>query len=127
MRTALSITAAGAGRPPNLRDIGGLLTEAFVEQREWRLVLLDFWRRAVRDDDVREWFIAHRRDIRDVMAHCVQQIVGEGPAVSGFTKGEVVIVVRALSNGLAIKQYVDPNSISDDLFGRVLVQLSQSR
>ena len=41
--------------------------------------------------------------------------------------GEVVIVVRALSNGLAIEQYVNPNSFSDDLFGRVLVQLSQSR
>jgi hypothetical protein len=33
-------------------------------------------------------------------------------------------VVLALSNGLAIEQYVDPSTVSTDLFGRVLVQLS---
>ena len=33
-------------------------------------------------------------------------------------------VVLALSNGLAIEQYVDPSAVSADLFGRVLVQLS---
>ena len=59
VRTALSIAAAGASQPSNLRDIGGLLTEAFVDKREWRLAFLDFWRRAVRDDDIRERFIAH--------------------------------------------------------------------
>jgi hypothetical protein len=34
-------------------------------------------------------------------------------------------VVLALNNGLAIEQYVDPDLVSDDLFGRVLAQLSR--
>jgi hypothetical protein len=33
--------------------------------------------------------------------------------------------VLALSNGLAIEQYADPGLVSDDLFGRVLAQLSR--
>jgi AcrR family transcriptional regulator len=38
---------------------------------------------------------------------------------------DVVTVVLALSNGLAIEQYADPGAVSDDLFGRVLAQLSR--
>ncbi len=34
-------------------------------------------------------------------------------------------VVLALSNGLAIERYADPGVVSDDLFGRVLAQLSR--
>jgi hypothetical protein len=34
-------------------------------------------------------------------------------------------VVLALFNGLAIEQYVDPDLVSDDLFGRVLVMLGR--
>ncbi|MGD0084763.1 MAG: TetR/AcrR family transcriptional regulator [Acidimicrobiales bacterium] len=125
VRTALAARTAYGYEPQNLRDIGGLLTEAFTEQREWRLVFLDFWRRAVRDDDVRTRFIAHRRTMRDAIVDGVRQILGEDPPLGDFTVDDVVTVVLALSNGLAIEQYIDPNAVSDDLFGRVLVQLSR--
>ena len=125
IRTALAARTADAHKPQDLRDIGGLLTEAFTEQREWRLVFLDFWRRAVRDDDVRARFIAHRRTVRDAIADSVRQILGGDPPVGDFTVDDVVTVVLALSNGLAIEQYVDSSTVSGDLFGRVLVQLSR--
>src|SRR5271166_5163552 len=124
VRSALAARTVDPHRPQDLRDIGGLLTEALTEQREWRLIFLDFWRRAVRDDDVRARFIAHRRTLRDAIAASVQQVLGEDPPVGDFTVDDVVTVVLALSNGLAIEQYVDPSTVSADLFGRVLVQLS---
>jgi len=125
IRRVLTAYTADAPRPQDLRDIGGLLTEAFAEQREWRLVFLDFWRRAVRDDDVRARFIAHRRTLRDAIAASVRQVLGEDPPVGDFTVDDVVTVVLALSNGLAIEQYVDPSTVSADLFGRVLLRLSR--
>jgi AcrR family transcriptional regulator len=125
IRSVLAAGAADARKPQDLRDIGGLLTEAFTEQREWRLVFLDFWRRAIRDDDVRGRFIAHRRTLRDAIAASVSQVLGGDPPVGDFTVGDVVTVLLALSNGLAIEQYVDPSTVSADLFGRVLVQLSR--
>jgi AcrR family transcriptional regulator len=125
VRSALAARPTDVHQPQDLRDVGGLLTEAFTEQREWRLVFLDFWRRAVRDDDVRARFIAHRRTMRDAIAAIVQQILGGDPPVGDFTIDDVVTVVLALSNGLAIEQYVDSSTVSDDLFGRVLVQLSR--
>lgn len=106
-----------------LREIGRLLTEAFTQQREWELVLLDFWRRAVGDDQVRQRFLTHRRALRTTIAESIEQILGRSPGVGGLTVDEVVTVVLALFNGLAIERYVDPELVNADLFGRVLDML----
>src|SRR5271166_425386 len=103
IRSFMAASTADARNPQDLRDIGRLLTEAFTEQREWRLVFLDFWRLAVRDDDVRARFIAHRRALRDAIAASVRQVLGGDPPVGDFS--------------------VD--AVGTDLFGRVLVQLSR--
>jgi len=124
IRTALTVSTPDTRNSKDLRGTGGLLTDAFTEQREWRLVFLDFWRRAVQDDDVRTRFIVHRRALRDAIAASVEEFLGGEPPVGDFTVDDIVTVVLALSNGLAIEQYVDPSAVSADLFGRVLVQLS---
>jgi AcrR family transcriptional regulator len=125
LRAVLAASSPGADDRQALRDIGRLLTEAFTGQREWRLIFLDFWQRAVRDDDVRAQFVAHRRALRTAVADYVAQILGRLPVLGGLTIDDVVTVVLALSNGLAIEQYADPGAVSDDLFGRVLAQLSR--
>ncbi|MGO8870723.1 MAG: TetR/AcrR family transcriptional regulator [Acidimicrobiales bacterium] len=124
IRNAVAFSAAEDRDRPDLREIGDLLTDAFTEQREWRMVFLDFWRRAVRDDEVRARFIAHRRTLRDAIAASLEEFLGVTPSVGDFTVDDVVTVVLALSNGLAIEQYVDPSTVSAGLFGRILVQLS---
>jgi AcrR family transcriptional regulator len=123
VRTVLGGTSPGTHGEQTLHDIGRLLTGAFTEQQEWQLVFLDFWQRAVRDDDVRAQFVAHRRALRAAIADPVEQILGQAHALGELTVDDVVTVVLALNNGLAIEQYVDPDLVSDDLFGRVLAQL----
>lgn len=105
--------------------IGRLLATTITEQREWQLVFLDFWLRAVRDDAVRAQFLTHRREIRTAIADAVEQVVGNPPTDSGFSIDDVVTLVLALSNGLTIEQNIDPGFVSPDLFGRVLAQLSR--
>jgi AcrR family transcriptional regulator len=111
----------------NLAELGRVLTEAFTGQREWELVLLEFWRRAVSDDEVRPQFLAHRRALRAAIVDSVEQALGRFPDTSGFSVDEVVTVVLALFNGLAIEWYVDPELVSGDLFGRVLTVLGRKR
>jgi len=109
----------------SLHDIGRLLTAAFTEQREWQLVFLDFWRRAIQDDAVRAQFVTQRRALRAAIADRVEQVLGRAPGLGELTVDDVVTVVLALSNGLAIEQYADPEVVSDDLFGRILAQLAR--
>lgn len=125
VRAVLAANPAGTPRRRALQDIGRRLTEAFVEQREWQLVFLDFWQRAVRDDEVRAQFLAHRRNLREAIADRVVQVFGTDPIPGDFSVDDVVTVVLALSNGLAIEMYVDPGLVSDDLLGRVLERLSR--
>jgi len=125
IRGVLIGTAGDARKEQARYEIGRLLTEAFTQQREWELVLLDFWRRAVADEEVRPQFLAHRRALRAAIADSVEQVLGRSPDIGGLSIDEVVTVVLALFNGLAIEQYVDPDLVSDDLFGRVLAMLGR--
>jgi AcrR family transcriptional regulator len=125
IRTVLAQPAADLQKTRALSELGRLLTEAFTEQRDWELVLLEFWRRAVSDDEVRPQFLAHRRALRTAIADSVEQALGRFPEVSGLSVDEVVTVVLALFNGLAIERYVDPDLVSGDLFGRVLTVLGR--
>jgi len=124
VRAALEASADAANQQQSARDIGRLLTAAFTQEREWQLVFLDFWRRAVQDEAVRAQFVAHRRALRAAITGRVEQALGRAPSVGDLTVDDIVTVVLALSNGLAIEQYADPDVVSDDLFGRVLAQLS---
>ena len=125
VRAILATNPAGTQRRRALQEIGHFLTEALVEQREWQLVFLDFWQRAVRDEEVRAQFLAHRRVLRTAIAERVNQVFGTAPIPGGLSVDDVVTVVLALSNGLAIEMYVDPGLVSDDLLGRVLERLSR--
>ena len=125
VRTALATRPEGPDDQQAARDIGRLLTQAFTREREWQLVFLDFWGRAVRDDAIRARFLEHRRTVRQAIAERIEQALGRAPAAGEFTADEIVTVVLALSNGLAIEEYIDPGLVADDLFGRVLERLSR--
>ena len=124
VQAILAANPAEAQPRQTLQDIGRLLTEAFTEQRDWQLVFLDFWRRAIRDDDVRARFVAHRKVLRGAIADRVEEVLNGAQTPGSFTVDDVVTVVLALSNGLVIEQYVAPEFVSDGLFGRVLDRLS---
>ena len=124
VRASLVAGPAGTSGPVTAQQVGRFLTETITQQREWQLVFLDFWLRAVRDDDVRAQFLGHRRLLRTAIADAVVQALANVPSPSDFSVDDIVTVVLALSNGLAVEQYIDAESVSADLFGRVLAQLS---
>jgi len=124
VRSALIAAPLDTRGPARAQHVGRLLAETITEQRQWQLVFLDFWLRAVRDDAVRTQFLARRRELRAAIGEAVVQIIGSEPALDGFSTDDIVTIVLALSNGLAVEQYIDADLVSTDLFGRVLAQLS---
>lgn len=124
VRAVLAADPAAAQHRQTLQDIGRVLTEALTERKDWQLVLLDFWLRAIRHEDVRAKFVAHRQVLRRAISDVVEQVLDGSPAPGGLTVEEVVTLVVALNNGLAIERYVAPDFVRDDLFGRALERLS---
>lgn len=131
LRRAQAVHAILAARPAGpdgqqgIRDIGRLLTDRLTRDREWQLVFLEFWGRAIRDDAVRAQFLAHRRALRKAIAERITQATGPAPAAACLTLDELVTVALALSNGLAIEEYIDPGLIAGNLLGRILERLSR--
>ncbi|MFI5782839.1 TetR/AcrR family transcriptional regulator [Nocardia sp. NPDC051570] len=104
--------------------IGRRLTEAFIEDRDWQLLFLDYVVRAARDPKVGERFALHRRRIRRIIADAGRDIFGD---VAGLDPDALATAAIALSNGLAIERLTDPAAVPDDLFGRILHQLRSAR
>jgi AcrR family transcriptional regulator len=125
VRTTLAISQQSPDDQQAVLSVGRLLTEAFTREREWQLLFLDFWARAVRDDAVHVRFLAQRRTLRQAIAERIQQARRSAPATGQFSVDELVTLVMALSNGLAIEEYIDPGMVSGDLLGRVLGRLAR--
>ncbi len=124
VRTTLATRAIDPDSQQAVRDIGRLLTEALTKQRDWHLVFLDFWGRAIRDEPVRARFLGHRRALRQAVRERIEQALGHAPTAGELSADELVTVALALSNGLAIESYIDPGAVSADLFGQVLARLT---
>jgi hypothetical protein len=66
---------------------------------------------------------AGQEALRASIAEAVAQALPHGTAVDGFTHDEVVTLILALSDGLAIERLTDPRTVPDDLFGSILTAL----
>lgn len=53
------------------------MTEVIVANRDWQPLFLDYWQRALRDEAVRDSFVAHRRAIRQALTEAIERRLAE--------------------------------------------------
>lgn len=121
-RLALAAEAVNPQATPDVitRDAGGGLAELISSQADWHLLFIEFWARAVRDPSLREEFAHHRRAARNLIArfleHQAHQLGIDLPAPAD----QLAVAVLALSNGIAIEQLADPDTVDPSTFGVIL-------
>lgn len=119
----LGIEAVEAGErsaAERARSLGDALTQALLSQRQWHVLFLELWQRALRHADLKARFAARRHEQRALLAAAIEghaAALGLTPAMS---PEDLATVILALSNGLAIEAYPDPDAVPRHLFGRVL-------
>ena len=108
--------------------LGDRLTRAGDEQRDWHLLFLELWQRAVRSGSLDGAFLERRRELHAAVTLAIEGHLAETGA-SGrdgeqstptFAPAELATLLMGLANGFALERLVDPASVPDDLFGRVL-------
>ncbi len=107
------------------RLLGDRLTRAGDEQRDWHLLFLELWQRAVRSGSLDGVFLERRRELHTAVTLAVEGHLREaaeaGERVAPpFTAPELATLLMGLANGFALERLVDPAAVPDDLFGRVL-------
>jgi AcrR family transcriptional regulator len=99
------------------------LAALFTTQRDWHLLFIECWARAVRDPGRRAEWARQRRAARAVIADFFERhsaAVGDPlPAPAA----DLALVTMALSNGLAMEHIADPESADPGLFARTIARL----
>ena len=106
------------------RLTGDALTVMLSQDRDWQLLFLDYVGRAARDPRMREHLAAHRARVRELVAESVQNVLGDER--NGLDAPSIAVTLLALSNGLAIERFIDPDAVSDSLLGDILNTLQRS-
>lgn len=115
---AVSDTDASLG--DKARALGDRLTRAADEQRDWQLLFLELWQRAVRSGATGGAFVDRRRELHAAVTDAVTAHLDRAGVAPPLPAAELATLLMALSNGLALERQIDPAGVPDDLFGRVL-------
>ena len=92
-----------------------------TQDRDWQLLFLDYVGRAAHDPHMRAHLAVHRAHVRDLVAEAVRAAMGEDR--SGLDAVSIAVTLLALSNGLAIERFIDPEAVPDALLGTILESL----
>ncbi|MFF2551396.1 TetR/AcrR family transcriptional regulator [Nocardia sp. NPDC058058] len=124
---ALRIIGSSAPTAAELADLGAQLTEATAVNRDWQLLFLEFWQRAVRDESVRAQYVRHRRAVRAAMVAELEQRAAALDVALPIAAESLVFLIMGLSNGLALEEIADPGVVPRDLMSEVLRSLLDLR
>jgi hypothetical protein len=107
-----------------LAVIGERLTNAMTENRDWQVLFLDYWARAVRDPVIGARFAEHRRAARQVITEAIVKLAQSLNVTMPLPPDLVTLVILGLSNGLAVEELADPGTVPSSLIGTVLNRLA---
>ncbi len=123
----LSVVSDRAG---DGRDLSELLADAeddlsalFSTQRDWHLLFIEAWARAVRDPERRAQWATQRRATRDVIAEFFERHAASTGDQLPIPASELALTSMALANGLAMEHIADPENADPALFARTLSRL----
>jgi AcrR family transcriptional regulator len=120
----LALVAEAVDRQETLdgmtRDAGDGLVALIFSQADWHLLFIEFWARAVRDPSLQEEFARQRRSARELIARFLEQQAAQAGITLPAPADQLAVAVLALSNGIAIEQLADPDTVDPSIFGVIL-------
>ena len=123
----LAVVADAADGQRDLRqlfdDAEDDLAALFTTQRDWHLLFIECWARAVRDPERRARWASQRRAARAVIADFLERHAAATGDRLPAPAADLALTAMALSNGLAMEYIADPESADPGLFARTLAQL----
>lgn len=120
----LQVVADAAGSQRSLRelfdDAEDDLATLFTSQRDWQLLFIESWARAMRDPSRREEWARHRRAARAVIADFLERQAALTRVELPAPADDLAVAAIALSNGIAMEHIADPDTADPALFSRML-------
>jgi AcrR family transcriptional regulator len=113
-----------AARAAPQRQLGAAVGEQFAvyvkQQRRWLTLLIEFWAQAARDPKLRPKFAARHYKLRSAIAEVLVERAERLGSPLALPADQLATLLIALTNGMAVEQLADPQSVPTDLYGRAL-------
>lgn len=105
---------------------GNEMRRLLVEQPDWHRLFVEFWAQAMRDADLRQALVQARRPMREQIARFIDEQSARYELPLPAEPDELAVIFLALSNGLAIEQMLDPETVDSGIHATALSLLLRS-
>ena len=112
-------SAEGVGADEQARAVVAEWVGVLRRDRDWSLVLVEFWAYAARDDKLRERFAVLHKTVRQALAEAFQSAADRSDRRLAAPAELLAMASMALANGFALEGFADPDVASGDAFERV--------
>lgn len=119
--TAFDHAGPTRGAPEDqLREEVRQILTTLGPSRDWQLLLLEFVTYAARNPKFRTRFVTGRRKFKTALTDAVERRIAALGLEPALPPEQLILLLTALVNGLAVDQLTEPGAIPDDLLGNVL-------
>ena len=94
--------------------------------RDWSLVLIEFWAHVARDDKLRQRFARLHSTVRQALAEAFQSAADRSGRRLDAPSELLATASMALANGFALEGFVEPDRVSGDAFETVAMLLGSA-
>lgn len=112
----------GSTTAERIRSGGQLLDDLVAEDREWCLLYMELWARAVRDSKLRRRFAAQYEAWREGIAGMIASQVDELGIKLDVSPRELASTLIALFEGHVLQRLIDPQGLEEGFFTRLLLR-----
>jgi AcrR family transcriptional regulator len=114
----------GSARPEHsFQDEVRYVVETLKRGREWRLLLFEFVTYAARNPEFRARFAAGRREFKAALASVLAERIAAHRLQPVVAPGQLVVLVTALVNGLAVDELAESGGVPSDLLTTAFLAL----
>ena len=118
--------AEGLGAEEQARAAVQEWVSVLRRDRDWSLVLIEFWAYAARDDRLRERFARLHSTVRQAMTEAFQSAADRSGRRLAAPSELLAMASMALANGFALEGFADPDVVSGDAFETVAMLLGSA-
>ncbi len=90
----------------------------------WFPLFIEYWSEAMREPAVKERFVEHQLETRRRLTQLIGDWARKNDRQLTLDPGDLAVIVKALTNGLALEQMAAPGTIDGDLLARALQLLA---
>jgi AcrR family transcriptional regulator len=120
VRALMEVTGSAPAEGATAPAVSHGLATLFEQQRELVLLLHEYWRAAVRDEQLRARYLERQKALRDTLAGALAARHTRTAVPLAIPADALATAFIAMAEGLSREALLDPDSVDEGLFGEIL-------